>query len=182
MQASVETSHGGSFIAFLYAEGVTYQSPGSRSAPWGTSDKRGLNPERVQYPRLWPTMEPFQGSCQLLISPPGCAARPWALISNPFGVGENSATPSLQEVLCACSRAAGRACTIDLVQNTSEIRTDSEKKRTNAQFMRTRPSGAPPESSSPQSLPDNPLATPAAALKMLYLWRPLDLDCFSGSA
>jgi len=62
-------------------EAVRLHSPGSRSAPWGTGRTSPWHPEGVQL--LW---HPFGVRNRVDASFPGCAARPWAVELNAFGV------------------------------------------------------------------------------------------------
>ena len=64
-------------VPCLYPEGVALHSPGSRSAPWERTHP-GLYPEGV--------VQPLRGRAGWLNLAPGCAARPWAVECNPFGV------------------------------------------------------------------------------------------------
>ncbi len=71
-----------------YAEGVELNSPGSRSAPWVRGPARHPTPKGLHNRhttrrcQLW---NPF-GVRPFVNSFPGCAARPWALGWNAFGV------------------------------------------------------------------------------------------------
>src|SRR5262249_8214177 len=70
--------------------GVALNSPGSRSAPWETGQGKMVYPEGVaQKCKPAPLCNPFGVGKQ---NPsrrfdPGCAARPWAIEYDPFGVG-----------------------------------------------------------------------------------------------
>src|SRR5580700_3796511 len=80
----------------LYPEGVGFHSPGSRSAPWEEAVQR--TPEIRPIPRIC-TPKGLHRRCRHVLSNPfgventgggtlsfpGCAARPWAVESNPFG-------------------------------------------------------------------------------------------------
>ena len=72
----------------FYPEGVAQHSPGSRSAPWVSSPTTAdFNPEGVAQGSSTALVEPLQGSGGILLSEnPGCAARPWAVLGNHFGV------------------------------------------------------------------------------------------------
>src|SRR5256885_699122 len=76
-------------LAGTHPEGVTLNSPGSRSAPWGTNGQMSLfvYPAGVAQASGGRFVQPLRGRPP---SPspslPGCAARPWAFECDPFGV------------------------------------------------------------------------------------------------
>ena len=63
-------------------EAVQLQSPGSRSAPWVVGPHGHRHREAVQH-----VVAPLRGANWVRSFDPGCAARPWALELNAFGVG-----------------------------------------------------------------------------------------------
>src|SRR5262249_49462140 len=66
----------------LYAEGVRQRSPGSRSAPWDPGADKPTYPEGVAQGRGWSLCNPFGVDGRVCGLCPGCAARPWAGVSN----------------------------------------------------------------------------------------------------
>src|SRR5262249_32806824 len=101
------------FDRAAYPEGVRHHSPGSRSAPWELA-RHIAYPERVRHhspgsrstpwerrrPATPPTPKGLDKDTD-----PGCAARPWATGSNPFGVSASARGPSSKRQLPTHTKA-----------------------------------------------------------------------------
>ena len=71
---------------FLYPEGIALHSPGSRSAPWESNASKRSTAKRLHNARRLALCNRFAVDAVPASLIPGCAARPWAMECNPFGI------------------------------------------------------------------------------------------------
>ena len=115
------------FVPVLYPEGVALHSPGSRSAPWESVPPRSSTPKglynpfgvevcgvgpgpRVRCATLGCGVQPLRGRGRWVDLVPGCAVRPWAVLSNPFGVRDR--VPSARPELRRCQNPKGHSASV----------------------------------------------------------------------